>query len=150
MINGLLNVLWLILGGLWMAIGWWIAGLVLAITIIGLPWARSCFVLGSFALWPFGRMAVPRDRVNGRHDLGTGPLGVVGNVIWLILAGWWLALGHLASAIANFVTIIGIPFGFQHLKLALIALAPVGQTVVDRDDPRLQRVPRAVARTRSA
>jgi uncharacterized membrane protein YccF (DUF307 family) len=149
-INALMNVLWLVLGGFWMALGWWLAGVVLAVTIIGLPWARSCFVLGSYSLWPFGRMAVPRDQLTGRHDLGTGAAGVVGNVIWLILAGWWLALGHLAAAVANFVTIIGIPFGFQHLKLALIALAPVGQAVVDRDDPRLSRIPPAIARRRRA
>lgn len=150
MINAILNVLWLVLGGFWMALGWWLAGVILAVTIIGLPWARSCFVLGAFSLWPFGRMAVPRDRVNGRPDIGTGALGVVGNVVWLVLAGWWLAIGHVMAAIANFVTIIGIPFGFQHLKLALIALAPVGQTVVDNDDPRLSRIPPAIARRRRA
>ena len=65
-----------------------------------------------------------------RGDLGTGPLGAIGNVIWFLVAGWWLALGHLSSALACFVTIIGIPFGIQHIKLALIALAPVGMTVV--------------------
>jgi uncharacterized membrane protein YccF (DUF307 family) len=113
-----------------MALGWWLAGLLCALTIVGLPWARSCFVIGSFSLWPFGQEAVNRRELSGRGDLGTGPLGLLGNVLWFVLAGWWLAIGHLASALACFITIIGIPFGIQHIKLALIALAPVGMTVV--------------------
>ncbi|MFZ9946721.1 MAG: YccF domain-containing protein [Vulcanococcus sp.] len=130
MISALLNLLWVLLGGLVMALGWWLAGVLCAITIVGLPWARSCFVIGSFSLWPFGQEAVSRRELSGRHDLGTGPLGLIGNVVWFVVAGWWLAIGHLASALACFVTIIGIPFGIQHIKLALIALAPVGMTVV--------------------
>ncbi|MFZ9972770.1 MAG: YccF domain-containing protein [Vulcanococcus sp.] len=130
MISALLNLLWVLLGGLVMALGWWLAGVLCAITIVGLPWARSCFVIGSFSLWPFGQEAVSRRELSGRNDLGTGPLGLIGNVVWFVVAGWWLAIGHLASALACFVTIIGIPFGIQHIKLALIALAPVGMTVV--------------------
>ncbi len=130
MISALLNVLWVLLGGLVMALGWWLAGLLCALTIVGLPWARSCFVIGSFSLWPFGQEAVNRRELSGRGDLGTGPLGLLGNVLWFVVAGWWLAIGHLASALACFITIIGIPFGIQHIKLALIALAPVGMTVV--------------------
>ena len=130
MISALLNLLWVMLGGLVMALGWWLAGVLCAITIVGLPWARSCFVIGSFSLWPFGQEAVSRRELSGRNDLGTGPLGLIGNVVWFVVAGWWLAIGHLASALACFVTIIGIPFGIQHIKLALIALAPVGMTVV--------------------
>ena len=130
MISALLNVLWVLLGGLVMALGWWLAGLLCALTIVGLPWARSCFVIGSFSLWPFGLEAVNRRELSGRGDLGTGPLGLLGNVLWFVVAGWWLAIGHLASALACFITIIGIPFGIQHIKLALIALAPVGMTVV--------------------
>jgi uncharacterized membrane protein YccF (DUF307 family) len=129
-ISALLNLLWVLLGGLVMALGWWLAGLLCALTIVGLPWARSCFVIGSFSLWPFGQEAVNRRELSGRGDLGTGPLGLLGNVLWFVLAGWWLAIGHLASALACFITIIGIPFGIQHIKLALIALAPVGMTVV--------------------
>ena len=130
MVSALLNILWVVLGGLVMALGWWLAGLVCALTIVGLPWARSCFVIGAFSLWPFGQEAVNRRELHGRGDLGTGSLGLLGNVIWFVLAGWWLALGHLTSALACFITIIGIPFGIQHIKLALIALAPVGMTVV--------------------
>jgi uncharacterized membrane protein YccF (DUF307 family) len=116
------NLLWLIFGGFFMGLGWWLAGLVAAITIVGLPWAKACFVIGQFAFLPFGKEAVSRKDVTQQEDIGTGALGVVGNVIWFVLAGWWLAIGHLCSALACFVTIIGIPFGIQHIKLALIAL----------------------------
>jgi uncharacterized membrane protein YccF (DUF307 family) len=126
------NILWFIFGGFLMGLGWWLAGLVAAITIIGLPWAKACFVIGQFAFWPFGKEAVSRRDVSQQDDIGTGTLGVVGNVVWFVLAGWWLALGHLFSALACFVTIIGIPFGIQHVKLAVIALAPIGKTIVTR------------------
>lgn len=129
-VNILMNILWLVLGGLWMALGWFLAGCIMVITIIGIPWARACFVIGSLALWPFGKMVVDRRDVTG-PDIGTGTLGFLGNVVWFILAGVWLAIGHLLAAVANFITIIGIPFGLQHLKLAWLALAPIGKTVVD-------------------
>ncbi|HVK72123.1 MAG TPA: YccF domain-containing protein [Kofleriaceae bacterium] len=126
----ILNLLWFILGGFVMGLGWWLAGLVMVITIIGIPWARSCFVLGTFCFFPFGREAIDREELTGRRDLGTGTLGLIGNVIWFLVAGIWLAIGHVGSAVANAVTIIGIPFAIQHLKLAACALAPVGKTVV--------------------
>ena len=129
-VNFILNVLWLVLGGVFMGLGWILAGVIMALTIIGLPWARSCFVIAGLAFWPFGKMIVDRQYVQGFHDVGTGPLGFVGNVIWFVFAGWWLAVGHIVSAFANAVTIIGIPFAVQHLKLALLSLAPVGKTVV--------------------
>jgi uncharacterized membrane protein YccF (DUF307 family) len=78
---------------LWMALGWVIAAVVMAITIVGLPWARAAFTIAAYTLLPFGYKAVPRDEYFGREDVGTGPLGVIGNVVWLLLAGWWLALG---------------------------------------------------------
>ena len=127
----LLNILWVVLGGFFMALGWWFAGCLMALTIIGLPWARACFVIGQFSLWPFGREAVDRSTVNG-GDLGTGAAGLLGNIIWFVLAGWWLAIGHVTAALANFITIIGIPFGVQHLKLAVVSLSPIGKTIVDK------------------
>jgi uncharacterized membrane protein YccF (DUF307 family) len=130
MLRFLLNVLWFVLGGVVMGLGWWLAGLVAAVTIVGIPWARACFVIGNFSFWPFGNEAVSRRELTGQGDIGTGPFGLVGNVIWFLLAGWWLAIGHLSSALACFITIIGIPFGIQHIKLALIALAPIGMQVV--------------------
>lgn len=130
MIRFLLNLLWFVLGGVLMGLSWWLVGVVALVTIVGIPWAKACFVIGNFSFFPFGKEAVSRIELTGRSDIGTGPLGFIGNVIWFLVAGWWLALGHLASALACFVTIIGIPFGWQHLKLAAIALAPIGITVV--------------------
>jgi uncharacterized membrane protein YccF (DUF307 family) len=132
----LLNVLWIVFGGLWMAIGWWIAAIIMAITIIGLPWARAAFNIGFYALLPFGQTAVSRDAYTGREDTGTGGLGTLGNIIWFVLAGWWLALAHLITAVGLAITIIGIPFAWAHLKLAGIALWPIGKMIVPVDDLR--------------
>ena len=126
----LLNVLWIVLGGAWMALGWLVAAIIMAITIIGLPWARAAFNIAAYTLIPFGSKAVSRDLYTGQSDTGTGPLGVIGNIIWLILAGWWLALGHVITAILMAITIIGIPFAWAHLKLAGIALWPIGKIIV--------------------
>ena len=131
------NILWFILGGVLMGLGWWVAGVLCAITIVGLPWAKACFVIGQFAFFPFGKEAVSRSVVSGANDIGTGVLGTIGNVLWFLFAGLWLALGHLASALGCFVTIIGIPFGVQHIKLALIALAPIGKTIVSKNAARV-------------
>lgn len=130
MLRFLGNLLWLIFGGLLMGLAWWLIGLVAFITIIGIPWGRSCFVIGQFTFLPFGREAVSRSLLTGKEDLGTGALGLLGNIIWFILAGFWLAVGHITLALALFITIIGIPFALQHLKLALLTLAPVGKVVV--------------------
>ncbi len=126
-----LNILWFIFGGFISGTVWLIAGAILAITIVGLPWSAAAFRIGFFSYAPFGRHVVPRQGANGRGDLGTGPLGFLLNVIWVLLAGWWLALHHLALAVVQAITIIGIPFALQHVKLALISFAPVGQTVVE-------------------
>ena len=129
----LLNVLWIVFGGIWMAAAWVIAAVIMCITIIGIPWARAAFNIALYTLLPFGQKAVSRAEYTGREDIGTGPLGAVGNIAWLILAGWWLALGHLIIAILLFVTIIGIPFGWAHLKLAGLALWPIGMMIVPAD-----------------
>jgi len=125
-----LNILWLLLGGLWMAFGWVVAAVIMAITIIGLPWARAAFNIAAYTLLPFGQKAVRRDTLTGQSDIGTGPLGFVGNLVWLLLAGWWLALAHLVTAVVLAVTIIGIPFAWAHVKLAGIALWPIGKAIV--------------------
>ncbi len=130
------NFLWFLLGGGIMGLAWWLAGALALVSIVGIPWARACFVIGRFTFFPFGKEAVSRAALSGRGDIGTGPLGFLGNVIWFVFAGLWLALGHVAAAIANFVTIIGIPFGIQHLKLAGLALAPIGLTIIQRRNPR--------------
>ncbi len=129
----ILNVIWVLLGGFVMAVAWFLAGLIAAISIIGLPWARACFNIASFSLWPFGREAINRAALTGREDIGTGPLGFLGNIIWLVFFGLWLAIGHILAAIACAVTIIGIPFAVQHVKLAGISLMPIGMTIVDKN-----------------
>lgn len=130
----LLNILWVLTGGLWMAAGWLLAAVIMAVTIIGLPWARAALNIASYTLLPFGRTAVPRDAYEGREDLGTGLLGGIGNVIWLLLAGWWLALGHIVTAVGLAITIIGIPFAWAHLKLAAISLWPIGKRIVSVEE----------------
>ena len=134
----LLNLLWIVFGGLWMAVGWVIAAVLMAITIIGLPWTRAAFNIAVYTLLPFGQKAVSRAEYYGSEDVGTGSLGFLGNVVWLVLAGWWLALGHLITAILLAVTIIGIPFAWAHLKLAGIALWPIGKMIVPAEDTPLQ------------
>ncbi len=142
----LLNILWLVCGGVWMALGWVIAAFIMAITIVGLPWTWAALNIASYTLLPFGRKAVSRAEYSGLHDIGTGPLGVLGNIVWLVLAGWWLALGHLVTAVLLAVTIIGIPFAWAHLKLAGIALWPIGKEIVPADAVP-QRYPPTQART---
>ena len=129
----ILNFLWFVLGGVLMGLAWWLAAIVAYITIIGILWGKACFVIGQFSFFPFGKEAISRRELRLADDIGSGALGTIGNVIWFIVAGVWLALGHVACAIANFVTIVGIPFGIQHLKLAGIALAPIGKTVVTKE-----------------
>jgi uncharacterized membrane protein YccF (DUF307 family) len=129
----LLNLLWIVCGGAWMAAGWLLASVIMAITIVGIPWARAAFNIAAYTLLPFGQTAVSRADYFGQADTGTGPLGFLGNLVWLILAGWWLALGHLVTAILLAVTLIGIPFAWAHLKLAGIALWPIGKMIVPRD-----------------
>ena len=146
------NLLWFVFGGLFMGLGWWLSGIICAVTIVGIPWAKSCFVIGQFAFLPFGKKAISRAELNGTEDVGTGVLGMIGNVVWFLIAGIWLAIGHVVTACACFITIIGIPFGIQHLKLAGLALAPVGKTIVtieEAEAARLYASQAAVARQRS-
>ena len=119
----LLNIIWLLLAGVWMALGYLVAAVLLAITIIGLPFAKQSLKLGGYALWPFGRALVQSPT---RHR----SLSVIGNVLWFVLAGWWLALGHLFTGIALCLTIIGIPLGIADIKMAGAALVPFGRQVV--------------------
>jgi uncharacterized membrane protein YccF (DUF307 family) len=122
-VTTILNVLWLIFGGWISGLLWTVAGCILAITIIGLPWTPAAFRMASFSFWPFGRHIV--DKPTGQD------LSLVLNIVWFVLAGWWLALHHLVLAVVLGVTIIGIPFALQHLKLAVISLAPVGKDVIE-------------------
>lgn len=126
----LLNLLWFVLGGWISGLLWILGGVLLAITIVGLPYTGAAFRIAGFAFWPFGKEIVSRDLISGQGDLGTGPLGFVLNVIWFLLGGWYIALSHLLIAIAEAITIIGIPFAIKDLQLAAVAIAPIGKVVV--------------------
>ena len=130
----LLNILWIAFGGLWMAAAWLLAAVIMALTIVGIPWARAAANIALYTLLPFGHTAIDREEFTGRPSIGTGPLGVIGNLVWFLFAGWWLALGHLITAFALAVTIIGLPFAWAHLKLAGIALWPIGKVIVSLDE----------------
>jgi uncharacterized membrane protein YccF (DUF307 family) len=121
------NIIWLLFGGLATGIGWWVAGLLAAITIIGIPFAIAAFRIGAFSFWPFGREIVDRPESEGMKLLI-----LLGNIVWILLGGIWLALAHLFFALLLAVTIIGIPFAVQHLKLAHLSLTPYGKMIVTR------------------
>ena len=132
MIRLILNILWFILGGWLSGLLWLLGGLILAVTVVGLPYTAAAWRIAGFAFWPFGKEIVSREIVTGQSDLGTGPLGFVLNVIWFLLGGWYIALSHLLIAVAEAVTIVGIPFAIKDLQLAVLALAPIGKVVVDK------------------
>jgi uncharacterized membrane protein YccF (DUF307 family) len=122
----LLNVIWLVFGGLWLALGYAIAGIICFVLIITIPFGIASFRMANYALWPFGRALVPSPTA--------GVMSAIGNVIWFIVAGWWLALGHLVTAVAQFITIIGIPLAIANVKLIPASLFPLGHRIVDSDD----------------
>jgi uncharacterized membrane protein YccF (DUF307 family) len=132
MIRLILNLLWFFFGGWLSGLLWLLGGAILAITIVGLPYSFAAWRIASFSFWPFGREVVSRQLATGESDIGTGPLGLILNIIWFIFAGWYIALSHLLIAVAEFVTIIGIPFALKDLQLAGLALAPIGKTVVEK------------------
>ena len=123
-----MNVLWLVLSGLWLAIGYAVAGLVLCFLIITIPFGIAAFRLAAFTLWPFGRAVVRKP--------DAGAASAVGNVIWFVLAGLWMALAHVFTGILLCVTIIGIPLGLGNFKLIPVSIAPLGKDIVSADDPR--------------
>jgi uncharacterized membrane protein YccF (DUF307 family) len=133
----ILNILWFVLCGLWMAIGYVFAALLCFITIIGIPFGIAALRIALFALWPFGRTVVKRP--------GAGVASGVGNVIWLVLCGWWLALGHIITGVALCVTIIGIPLGLANFKLVPVSLLPLGRDVVTIEEARRLGAPVEVA-----
>jgi uncharacterized membrane protein YccF (DUF307 family) len=126
MLRLILNVLWLVLGGLVLALGWLLAALVMFILIITIPFGLQALKVAGFTLWPFGRTLVRRP--------DAGAASAIGNVIWFILAGWWLAIGHLVAAVALAITIVGIPLAAAHIKLIPISLVPFGREVVPVDE----------------
>src|SRR5680860_1309506 len=119
----LLNIIWLVLSGFWLFLGYMLAALIMFIFIVTIPWGIAAARIGIYALWPFGKTVVALP------SAGVGSF--LGNVIWVVLAGWWLALEHLISGIALCITIIGIPFGIANFKLIPVSLMPLGKEIVD-------------------
>jgi uncharacterized membrane protein YccF (DUF307 family) len=124
-----LNILWLIFGGLLLALGYAIAGLICFVFVVTIPFGVASFRIANYALWPFGRTVVSKPRA--------GVASAIGNVIWFVVAGWWLALGHLLTAVAQAVTIIGIPLAIANIKLIPVSLSPLGHEIVDVDERRV-------------
>jgi len=127
-VKTVLNILWLVLCGLWLAIGYLVAGVVMCILIITIPFGIASFRQAAYTLWPFGRTLVPKP------DAGAGSF--IGNVLWFVLAGLWMAIAHVVTGILLCLTIIGIPLGIADFKLAAAAIAPLGKDIVSTDDPR--------------
>jgi uncharacterized membrane protein YccF (DUF307 family) len=120
-----LNVIWLIFGGLWLALGYLLAALVCFLLIVTIPFGFAALRIASYALWPFGRTIIDKP--------GAGNGALIGNIIWLLLCGIWLAIGHLVSAVAMALTIIGIPLALANLKLIPVSLVPLGKEIVPVD-----------------
>ena len=134
----ILNIVWLVFGGLWLALGYLLAALICFLLIVTIPFGFAALRIASYALWPFGRTIVERP------GAGTGSL--IGNVIWMLLCGIWLAIGHLVSAVAMAVTVIGLPLALANLKLIPVSLVPLGKEIVPVDHQAPWDRSRAVAR----
>lgn len=126
LVDLVLNIIWLIFCGIWMALGYLLAGLICCVLIVTIPFGVASFRIAGYMLWPFGRRTVVRE--------GSGGASAIGNVIWFIFAGWWLAIGHFLTSIPLFISIIGIPFGWANLKMIPISLTPFGRVVVPSDE----------------
>ena len=122
----LLNVIWFVLGGLWLALGYFFFGILACILIVTIPFGIASFRIGVYALWPFGRTIVESPR--------SGAMSTLGNVVWFLVAGVWLAIGHVVTAAAQAVTIVGLPLALANLKMIPVSLAPLGKVIVDVDD----------------
>ena len=121
----LLNIVWFVFGGFWLALGYALAGLVFCVLVVTIPLGVASFRMASYALWPFGRAVVAQE--------GAGAGSALLNVVWFVLAGWWLALGHLLTAVAQAITIIGIPLAVANLKMLPVSLVPYGKRIVPSD-----------------
>jgi uncharacterized membrane protein YccF (DUF307 family) len=132
-----LNIVWFLLAGLWMALGYAVAALVCFILIVTIPFGIAALRIGMFALWPFGKTVVRRA--------DAGVASGIGNVIWFVLCGWWLALGHLATGVLLCITIIGIPLGLANFKLIPVSLLPLGRDIVSVEQARAMAVEPVVA-----
>ena len=120
----ILNLLWLVFSGFWLFLGYMLAAVIMFIFIITIPWGIASARIGVYALWPFGKTVIEKPTA------GLGSL--IGNIIWVVLAGWWIALEHIVSGVVLCVTIIGIPFGIANFKMVPVALMPIGKVIVDK------------------
>jgi len=124
-VKTLLNIIWLVLAGFWLAVGYVVAGIICCILIVTIPFGIASFRMASYALWPFGRTVVDKPTA--------GAWSVIGNIIWLVVAGWWLALMHIVTGIAEAITIVGIPLALANWKMVPISLFPLGKQIVPSD-----------------
>lgn len=124
-VKALLNIIWLLFGGIWLALGYVLAGIICCVLIVTIPFGIASFRMASYALWPFGRTIVDRPTA--------GAMSTIGNVVWILVAGWWLVLGHLTTALAQAVTIVGIPLAIANLKMIPVSLVPLGKEIVPTD-----------------
>ena len=126
-VNTLLNLVWLVFAGLWLALGYVAAGIVCCVLVVTIPFGIASFRIASYVLWPFGRTVVDKP--------GAGAWSTLGNVVWLLVAGIWLAIGHVVTAVPLFVSIIGIPMGVANLRLVPVSLLPLGKEIVPTQAP---------------
>ncbi|MHA7272674.1 YccF domain-containing protein [Arthrobacter sp. TMT4-20] len=131
--NAILNVIWLIFGGIWLALGYVLAGVICCLLIVTIPFGIASFRIAAYAIWPFGRTIVDRG---GRAST----LSTLGNVIWIVVAGIWLAIGHVLTAIPMFISIIGIPLGIANLKMIPVSLTPLGKEIVETRGTRVPQL----------
>ncbi len=124
----ILNIIWLLFGGLWLALGYVAAGILCCILIITIPWGIASFRIAGYALWPFGRTVIEKPG-------GSGVASILGNVIWILVAGIWIVIGHITTAIAMAITIIGIPLAIANLKMIPVSLMPLGKEIVSTSQP---------------
>ncbi len=122
----ILNIIWVVFAGFWLWLTYLAAGVLACIFIVTIPWGIAAFRMANYALWPFGRTIVDKP--------GAGPASTIGNIVWIVFFGWWLALGHVTTAIAQAATIVGIPLALANLKLIPVSLVPMGKDIVRVDD----------------
>jgi len=120
----LFNIIWLVFSGFWLFLGYALAALIMFVPIVTIPWGIAAWRIGVYSLWPFGKTVVEKP--------SAGALSVLGNIVWVVLAGWWLAIAHITSAVALAITIVGIPFAWANLKMVPVALLPLGKEIVDQ------------------
>lgn len=124
----LLNIIWLVFGGIWLALGYAVVGILCCLTVVLIPFGIASFRIAGYALWPFGRMIVNKG-------VRPSALSTVGNVLWILIAGIWIVVGHVTTAVAQAVTIIGIPLAIANIKMIPVSFAPLGKEIVPTDRP---------------